>query len=146
MIEFVYQGIRLFRPKLEKAVEQAAGAAFKYCGFDRFEIAVLFTTRKEIKRLNGEYRKIEKVTDVISFPSTDDFKGDDGFFGDLAISTAVAKKQARLYDQSFIREVAFLVIHGCLHLLGYDHKTELEEQEMRQAQREILMQIEESLR
>jgi len=146
MIEFVYQGVWLSRSKLEKAVEQAATAAFTYGGYDYFEIAILFTTRKGIKQLNRDYRNIEKVTDVISFPSTDSFKGDDGFFGDIAISSAVAKKQARLYHQTFLREVAFLVIHGCLHLLGYDHITEQEEKKMRQAQREILKQIEESLR
>jgi probable rRNA maturation factor len=145
MVEFVYKGIFHYRPRLEKIAELAAVEAFDYCGYKNFEIAILFTSETEICRLNGEYRKVEKVTDVISFPAADDFMGDNGFFGDLAISLGVAKVQARRYVQSLRREIAFLTIHGCLHLLGYDHKTEEEEMKMRAAQREILERLKEKL-
>ncbi len=143
MVEFVYKGLFHIRPRLEKTAEIAAAETFAYCGHKSFEIALLFTSRREIGRLNGEYRKVEKVTDVISFPASDDFSGDNGFFGDLAIALAVARKQARRYGQSVSREIAFLTIHGCLHLLGYDHKTEEDEMKMRQAQREILERLKE---
>lgn len=143
MVEFVYQGLWRKRPKLEKTVETAAAETFAFCGHPHFEIALLFTSRREIARLNGEYRKIEKVTDVISFPASDDFAGDNGFFGDLAIAVPVAKEQARRFGQRLPREIAFLTIHGCLHLLGYDHKTESEEKKMRNAQREILERLKE---
>ncbi|MEX1308626.1 MAG: rRNA maturation RNase YbeY [Eubacteriales bacterium] len=145
MVEFVYQGILHNRPKIEKTAEIAASATFSFGGYEDFDIAVLFTSRSGIKRLNSEYRNLKKVTDVLSFPSTDDFTGDEGFFGDLALSLAVARKQAKRYDQSLSREIAFLVIHGCLHLLGYDHETKADEMKMRSAQREILEMLKEKL-
>ena len=109
-----------------------------------FETSVLLTNNRQIKKINRVFRGKNKATDVLSFPSQDDFGGESGFYGDLAISIPKAKKQAKEYNQSLEREIAFLSIHGSLHLLGYDHETETDEKDMREAQRTILKTIKES--
>ena len=102
------------------------------------EVAIDFVSEKEIKRLNNEFREIDRVTDVLSFPSfqlsvgevldTDDemvlmFKQDNGFihFGDMALCLKQTKRQAKEFGVSVESEIKKLVIHSMLHLMGYDH-------------------------
>lgn len=102
------------------------------------EVAIDFVSEKEIKRLNSEFREINKVTDVLSFPSfqisagevldTEDemvlmFKQDNGFihFGDMALCLKQTKRQAKEFGVSVESEIKKLVIHSMLHLMGYDH-------------------------
>ena len=80
-----------------------------------------------IKRLNRDYRNIDKVTDVISFAledSDNDYDSVIRVLGDIYISVDMAYYQANLYNHSSIRELCFLATHGILHLLGFDHQTE----------------------
>lgn len=79
---------------------------------------------EEIHSINKEYRKIDRPTDVISFAYNDYNEGDNEPFldlGELVISLETAYRQAKEYNHPFEREMAFLFIHGVLHLLGYDH-------------------------
>ena len=102
------------------------------------EVAIDFVSEKEIKRLNNEFREIDKVTDVLSFPSfqiaagdvfdTEDdevlmFKQDNGYihFGDMALCLKQTKRQAKEFGVSVDSEIKKLVIHSMLHLMGYDH-------------------------
>lgn len=106
------------------------------------EISISFVDRDEIKSLNYEYRDMDEVTDVLSFPlsNPEEWK-DDGIptaLGDIIICMDVAREQALEYGHSFERELGFLAIHGLLHLAGYDHINPEEENEMRHAQRDIL--------
>ncbi len=105
------------------------------------EFNVIIVDSDKIRMLNKEYRKIDKVTDVISFALEDD----DTFqlenyrvLGDIYICLEQALKQADDYGHSFKRELSFLAIHGLLHLLGYDHRTEEEEKIMFKKQEEVL--------
>jgi len=95
-------------------------------------VTVYFVDEKEIQRLNKEFRDIDKVTDVLSFPSLEIKAGekvskfkdelfDEVHIGDIAICTKRAKEQAKEYGHSYSRELCFLALHGLLHLLGYDH-------------------------
>ncbi|MCS4485555.1 rRNA maturation RNase YbeY [Staphylococcus americanisciuri] len=110
------------------------------------ELSVSFVDESEIQTINRDYRDKDQVTDVISFAFEEDddvFNGFEGeevprVLGDIIICTDVAKKQAEQYNHSFERELGFLALHGFLHLLGYDHMTELEEQEMFGRQDSIL--------
>lgn len=106
------------------------------------EVSVTFVDNEKIRELNRQYRNIDKPTDVLSFPLEDEtFESDEPmprFFGDIVISIPKAKQQALDYNHSFQRELAFLAVHGFLHLLGYDHQTEEEEKIMFQKQKEIL--------
>ncbi len=124
----------LFDKGLRKAALKAAKTAAKLEGKrGRLRVSLLVTCDDEIRRLNRQYRCIDKVTDVLSFPS-----GEKEFLGDIAISLERADKQAEEFDHSLEREVAFLVAHSMLHLFGYDHMDRKEEEEIRSKQREIL--------
>ena len=100
---------------------------------------VIFVDEAEIRRINKEFRKIDKVTDVISFALIDDKDiVQTNELGDIFICVEKAKSQAEEYGHSTDREFAFLAVHGYLHLCGYDHQTEAEEKEMFSLQEEIL--------
>lgn len=114
-----------------------------------YEISLSLVDNDEIKELNNRYRQINSPTDVLSFPLID-FKEDslqmvtdDGEvpLGDIIISTQKAKEQAEEYGHSFERELSFLVVHGMLHLLGYDHKEHDYEKQMFDKQDKILLEL-----
>jgi probable rRNA maturation factor len=73
---------------------------------------------KELRRLNRDFRKDDRATDVLSFPTRQSL----GFLGDVAISFELAKRQAAEYGHSVGREIEILMLHGVLHLLGMDHE------------------------
>ena len=102
---------------------------------------IIFVTNEEIHKINKEYRKVDRVTDVISFALEDnkdiEYK-DFRLLGDIYIAIDVAYEQAIEYNHSREREVCFLATHGLLHLLGYDHMTEEEEKEMFGKQEDLL--------
>ena len=88
--------------------------------------------------MNRDYRQIDKPTDVLSFAMQEigegeiDILGEDLplVLGDIVISVEKAKEQAKSYDHSLERELCFLALHGFLHLIGYDHMTKEDEQQM----------------
>ncbi len=108
------------------------------------DVCVLITDAEEIQRLNASYRHIDRVTDVLTFPA---WEGDsilcppDGYLGDIAICLERAQEQAEEYGHSLERELAFLSVHGALHLLGYDHIQPDDEQKMLTMQDEILNEL-----
>ncbi len=102
--------------------------------------SIIFVTDEEIQRLNREFRNIDRVTDVISFALCDDPNNELVHeLGDIFIDLDQAKRQAIEYGHTMTREVAFLAVHGFLHLNGYDHMTEEDEKVMFAKQDEILM-------
>jgi probable rRNA maturation factor len=115
---------------------------------DDIEFSVIFVGDHQIREINRDYRKKDYVTDVITFALEDDVDDEvkivgidmPRLLGDIYISVDTTKKQAIEYEHSFLREVCFLAIHGFLHLLGYDHNTKEEEEEMFGLQRKILNQ------
>ena len=128
-------------------IRRAVEATLAYEGYkNNAEVSVTFTDNEGIKKINSEFRGIDKPTDVLSFPLTDYEATDgilvdelDGSLGDIVISLERAKEQADEFGHSFEREVAFLTVHSMLHLLGYDHVNgEEEELDMRRRQSEIL--------
>ena len=102
--------------------------------------SIIFVTPEEIQKLNSEYRKIDLVTDVISFALEDDEDKilDLRILGDIYICIDKMLEQAKEYGHSNKRELSFLTVHGLLHLLGYDHQTVEEEKEMFGLQDKIL--------
>ena len=90
----------------------------------RGEVSVLLASDRTLRTLNRNFRKKDKATDVLSFP-VDDFHGDGtGQAGDLAISLDTAQRQADEHGHSLQTEVKILMLHGLLHLAGYDHETD----------------------
>jgi probable rRNA maturation factor len=116
---------------------------------DEAEVSVTFVDNEKIREINRDYRGKDKPTDVISFALEE--MGDEEIeivgaeippvLGDIIISVPKAREQAEEYGHSFMRELGFLVVHGFLHLLGYDHETEEEEKEMFSKQEQILEQF-----
>lgn len=116
-----------------------AEAVFKYLDMEEnnYEISLLITDDETIHQLNKEYRQKDRPTDVLSFPMDDEV-----MLGDIVISLDTAKNQAQEREIGLDREIAFLFIHGLLHLLGYDHETSVEdEKEMFALQEEILKKL-----
>ena len=103
--------------------------------------SIIFVDEKEIQKINKEYRNIDKVTDVISFAFEDNSDvryNDIRVLGDIYVCIPRMKEQAINYGHSEKRELSFLVVHGLLHLLGYDHQNEEEEKVMFGLQEEVL--------
>ena len=122
-----------------EAIVRAAQAALDFERRDG-DLTILIDTPDRIQELNRTFRKVDRVTDVLTFPA---WEGEislaaDGYLGDIMICYERAKEQALEYGHSLVRELSFLAVHGVLHLLGYDHMTEADEQVMRAKQTAIL--------
>ena len=100
---------------------------------DERVLNVVISDNSFIKEYNKNYRNIDKETDVLSFPSDEE-----GELGDIIISIDRAKDRAKEYGHSLKRELSFLLCHGILHCLGFDHQTKDEEEVMFSLQEKIL--------
>ena len=108
----------------------------------KFEVNLTICDNEYIREINREYRDIDRETDVLSFPMMDfDTPETTVMLGDIIISYEKAVSQAEEYGHSLKRELCFLCCHSALHLLGYDHETEDERNEMEQKQKEILERL-----
>lgn len=111
----------------------------------KYDFSIILVDAKTIHEINREYRKIDKETDVISFASLDDSSfldmEDSVELGDIFINVQAIREQANDYGHSLKREFCFLVTHGILHLLGYDHLNKDDEKIMFDLQEEILNEI-----
>lgn len=108
---------------------------------DKF-VSVVLVDNDKIQEINKTYRGIDKPTDVISFAFLDDEISDmSDTLGEIYVSLDKVKSQSLEYAHSFERELCFLVVHGLLHLLGYDHMYEEEEKVMFDLQKDILKNI-----
>ncbi len=111
------------------------------------EVSVLLVDDERIQSLNQEYRQVNRPTDVLSFPQWEEGEwaqtvgAEPVLLGDIVLSVSRAREQAEQFGHSLEREWGFLVVHGFLHLLGYDHETPEEEQKMFLRQEEILLQV-----
>ena len=115
--------------------------ALKYKKLENVVFNVIFVDNQTIRQINKEYRGIDKETDVISFALEDNEEITFEFgrlLGDIYISVPKMQSQAKEYGHSETREMAFLTIHGLLHLLGYDHMTKEDEEIMFKEQEMIL--------
>ncbi len=85
---------------------------------------IAFVSDRQIRELNRRFRRIDKVTDVLSFPAGDEASGETTNLGDIAISLERAGIQAEENQLTLDEEIAQLILHGLLHLCGYDHETD----------------------
>ena len=103
------------------------------------ELCLAFVNDEEMRKLNAYYRHVNRTTDVLSFPQDGP---DDSILGDVIISIDTAIRRSKLQRLSIEREIYKLIIHGILHLLGYDHKKKNEAKVMREKELEILSSVE----
>lgn len=144
-------------PEHENAVKQAFFGVIDHIGqTDDVCVELTLTTPEDIREVNRDTRGVDGVTDILSFPTVDGkrdkiFKKDCPFdvdpesgeivLGELLLCVERAREQAEEYGHSLIRELAFLVVHGMLHLFGYDHIEKSDEEEMFPLQDQILNKI-----
>lgn len=114
-------------------------------------IAVTLTNPENIRKLNKQYRNIDKETDVLSFPMFEREEIEqiisqkehvvEDTLGDIIISVERVKEQAIEYGHSFERELAYMLVHGFYHLMGYDHIEEKDKLEMRPKEEKVLQDL-----
>ncbi len=139
-------------------VTELADAVYQELGQkDGLFAELLYVNEQEIKALNNDYRGVDKVTDVLSFPTLDGIRGkvvlkkdfpldltEDGqnvFIGSIAICKKRAEEQAKEYGHSVKREMTYLLCHGLLHLMGYDHMIDSDKAQMRALEDKIMSKI-----
>ena len=108
------------------------------------ELSVLLTDDAQIQQMNRDFRGVDKPTDVLSFPAGEALPGmedADPYLGDIAISVPYAARQAAQAGHDLAGELQLLVIHGVLHLLGYDHDAPEEKAAMWAAQTAVLTHL-----
>ena len=155
MVELITQNEQtseIFTDEHEKMILTVCEAVMneEECDFEA-QISLTLTDNENIRKINNEYRGIDKATDVLSFPMLEfdengdiidnefEFDDDEIMLGDIVISLERAKEQAKEFGHSYERELAFLTAHSMLHLLGYDHVDDEEgERVMREKQTRIL--------
>ncbi len=109
------------------------------------EVSVVFVDDEYIQRLNREYRGVDCPTDVLSFSMLEGEplagQEEELILGDVVVSLPAARRQSAEYGHSLAREAAYLIAHGVLHLLGYDHQVEDEKQVMRRKEEAVLEKL-----
>lgn len=113
-------------------------------------ISIIYTTPVDIQEYNKEYRNIDRATDVLSFPmfekeEVEKFKEEKSIvpevLGDIIINLSQVKMQADEYGHSFERELAYMLVHGFYHLMGYDHMEEEDKKIMRLKEEKVLKDL-----
>ena len=138
----------------EDLIDRVVEKCFEIENLDEIKVyvAITLTTPEEIREINKEFRKIDKETDVLSFPIFEkkdiDMLRKNGeivdedmpqdVLGDIIISMKKVEEQAKEYGHSVERELAYMVVHGFYHLMGYDHMVEEDKKVMREKEEKVL--------
>ena len=149
MYEITYLDIEENK-EYEKTIKKVVQKCFEEEGLlnSKMIMTITLTTPEEIRKINNQYRKIDKATDVLSFPmfekqeldekiENNDFLCED-VLGDIIISKEMVKEQAEEYGHSFERELSYMIVHGFYHLMGYDHIEEEDKKIMRPKEEKVL--------
>jgi probable rRNA maturation factor len=130
-------------PELEQVAERAARAALgpenATCS-----VTLLFTGDEDIRALNRDWRGKDKPTNVLSFPVASDAvlpPGEEDMLGDIALAFGTVAAEAEAQGKSMADHTTHLIIHGVLHLMGYDHETDAEAREMESLETAILKEL-----
>jgi probable rRNA maturation factor len=128
----------------EAIVRRALGQAAEAIGTDfaDCEVAVLLTDDAAIRRLNAQWRDIDKPTNVLSFPAAPQLEASGAKpLGDIAIACETTAREARDEQKPIEDHLSHLAVHGFLHLLGYDHETDTRAETMEQLERAVLQRL-----
>lgn len=127
---------------LKKTIESVIIESLKVEGYyTDVEVSISFVDNIEIKELNKEYRNIDEITDVLSFPMDDDLLVSIQLLGDIIISTEKAIEQASEFGHSINREISYLIAHSMFHLMGYDHIDKKEKNIMRLKEKQVMKNL-----
>lgn len=152
MYELEYSGIEE-NQKYEEIISKVIKKCFEEENLEKSKlyINIILTTPERIRKINNEYRNIDKETDVLSFPmfekneieskiQNNDFEHED-ILGDIVISIERVQEQAKEYGHGFEREFSYMLVHGFYHLMGYDHIEEKDKAVMRPKEETILRKL-----
>ena len=152
MYEITYLDIQENK-EYEETIKRVVKKCFEVEGLldSKLIMTITLTTPENIRKINKKYRKIDKATDVLSFPMFEkaeldekiknkDFLYED-VLGDIIISIEKVKEQAEEYGHSFEREFSYMLVHGFYHLMGYDHIKEEDKQVMRPKEENVLNKL-----
>ena len=153
MYEITYLNLEKGQEDWESIVKKVLNKCFEEEGLldSKLIMTITFTTPEEIRKINKKYRKIDRATDVLSFPMFEkeeldekiknkDFLYED-VLGDIIISIDKVREQAEEYGHSFERELSYMLVHGFYHLMGYDHIEEEDKKIMRPKEEKILNEL-----
>ena len=152
-LEVYYQNIES-NSEYENLIRGVVNMCFKIENIEKLNlyVSITLTTPAEIRKINKEYRDIDKETDVLSFPMFEKNELDEMVkeqnnqipetIGDIVISVDRVEEQAKEYGHSFERELAYMVVHGFYHLMGYDHMVEEDKKIMREKEEHVLSLLE----
>jgi probable rRNA maturation factor len=131
-------------PKLRKMAADAVAAALEAAGAEvspDSELSFLFTDDETVRMLNLKWRRRESATNVLSFPGGPDVPGVPGALGDIVLALETVSAEADLEGKPFEHHVSHLMIHGFLHLLGYDHEKDDDAERMEAVERSALARL-----
>ena len=130
---------------LRRLVDSVLQATLQELGFDKIdsELSLVFTNDADIREINGKWRHIDKPTNVLSFPAFALQPGQEPgeILGDIVIARETVEREAAEEDKSFDDHLSHLVVHGLLHLMGYDHQNDEEAEQMETLERKILASL-----
>ena len=149
--------LKIFSPDKKIATKKIAEAVCKVLNqTDKLTAEIIFVSKQEIKELNARTRGVDSVTDVLSFPTLEGIRGKvisptdfkmerEGKWlnvGSIALCEDKIKEQAKEIGHGEIKERTYLIIHGLMHLFGYDHMTETDKKQMRDKEKSVLALLE----
>ncbi len=146
-MNIIYDSEFELEKELLDKMEEGASLCVEEEGLDpeMVEISLTLVDAEEIQMLNRDYRGVDKVTDVLSFPQFDDFdeiyEDEEILLGDVVICRQQAEAQAEEFGHSAEREMVYLFVHSVCHLLGYDHMEDEEKAEMRAKEESVMERI-----
>ena len=140
MNRVLFRAEELPMPLYRKEAEGFIKRVLETLGHKNWEVSVLFCNNRYIKSLNAQYRNKDEATDVLSFPLGETIKGR-YLAGDIVVSLDALEENARFFKVSADEELRRLLVHGILHLAGYDHATNKTGEPMLKTQEEILARL-----
>ena len=137
---------RELEDKIKEVVRAALETENAKCDVN---LSVVITDNENIREINKEQREIDSPTDVLSFPGYEkeeweelkEFKNETVYIGDIVVSKERVVEQASEYETGFEREFCYLIAHGMLHLMGYDHMVETDKMIMREKEEEVMKKL-----
>lgn len=126
------------QPLAEDTIRSAIAAAASFSG-TAGEVSVLLTDDAEIASLNRDWRKLDKPTNVLSFPAP--AQGAGGLLGDIVLAYETLVRECDRENKQFLHHLAHLSVHGFLHLIGYDHQTDSQADEMEGLESRIMLRL-----
>ena len=128
------------QPLAEQTIREAISAAAGALSTEGGEVSILLIDDSEIARLNRDWRGIDKPTNVLSFPASKVGQGDK-LLGDIVIAYETLERESTDESRDFLHHLAHLAVHGFLHLIGFDHETDAQAEEMEGLESRIMMRL-----